>query len=124
MHILVTFSDEKFDFFVTSFNSFSINDSGQRENIWMAKLLNESLAEVLSFVNKIYEKKIDNLHGFVLKALVINENKKSSLNEILKVEVIDVFKRTLKCNFNFIKARDGLLESRFHNRTFAGCEKS
>jgi hypothetical protein len=120
LNILSVFSDENFDFYVSSYNPFSIDESGQRGSVWTEKLENGSMKETLSFVDKIYEKKTENLHGFVLKASVIDESRSSKLNSILNIEVFDVFKRTLNCNFNFIETRDGLFGSRLPNGTFTG----
>jgi hypothetical protein len=120
LNIFSVFYDENFDLFVSSYNPFLVSKSNQRGKIWTRSVNKDTLPEVLTEVDDIFDKKIGNLHEFPLKVAVINEKQKSGIYELLDRKIFDTFKKILNCNFTFVESRDGLFGSRLSNGTYTG----
>jgi hypothetical protein len=118
LNILMIFIDSQKGVFLSSFSPFRINNQGRRGEIWTKEVNLQNLDDILSKVDRICEKKVEDLQGFELKVATFYEA--SKISEILDRPIPFLFKKFLNCEFKYYETPGNTYGSRLENGSFTG----
>lgn len=118
LNVLIIFVDLNLNIFVASYNPFELVSNNQRGEIWIKEVKQENLPEILPKIDKICEKKVENLHEFELSVSTFYEP--SKMSKLTDEPIPFLFQKALNCKYRYFETAGNIYGSRLPNGSLTG----